>query len=368
MIDTLVIGAGQAGLAAGYHLQRAGLTFTILEAGDQPGGSWPRYYASLRLFSPARFSSLPGLPFPGTGDRYPARDEVSAYLRQYASHFALPVRTGIPVVRITRQGAAFAVETADGTVLTARSVIAATGAFSRPNVPAIAGQDAFAGQIIHSAAYHAPESFRGQRVVVVGGGNSAIQIAVELAQVATVSLATRHPLRFQAQRTRGRDIHWWWHTTGFDRARLGQRLGRLVQQQAVGVILDPGIYQAALAAGRPDQRAMFTAFTPTGVQWAGGQAEAVDAVIFATGYLPNLPYLADLGALDTDGRPLHRAGLSTTVPQLGYVGLEQQRTFASATLRGVGADAAHVVAQLRRDLRAADGRCCWWVPRLDPSS
>jgi putative flavoprotein involved in K+ transport len=363
-LDTLVIGAGQAGLAAGYHLQRAGMRFTILEASDQPGGSWPGYYDSLHLFSPARFSALPGLPFPGDGDRYPARDEVTAYLRQYAVHFQLPVQTGMRVAHVTRQADAFQVTTADGTVIAARSVIAATGAFNRPYLPALPGQDAFAGQTLHAATYRGPESVRGRRIVVVGGGNSAVQIAVELAQVATVSLATRHPLRFQAQQVRGRDVHWWWHVTGFDRAALGQRIGGVLQTKTVGVILDTGVYQAALAAGQPDRRAMFTAFTPTGVRWADGVEETVDAVIFATGYRPNLAYLAELGALDADGRPRHQAGVSTTVPGLGYVGLEQQRTFASATLRGVGPDAARVVRRLRRELGTTDGRCCWWAPRL----
>src|SRR3712207_4885630 len=92
-VDTLVIGAGQAGLAAGYHLQLAGRSFAILEGADQPGGSWPHCYESLRLFSPARFSSLPGLPFFGDPERYPARDEVITYLRQYAAHFQLPIVT-----------------------------------------------------------------------------------------------------------------------------------------------------------------------------------------------------------------------------------------------------------------------------------
>src|SRR5215207_10151054 len=100
VVDTLVIGAGQAGLAAGYQLQRAGRSFTILEAAAQPGGSWPHYYDSLRLFSPARFSSLPGLPFFGDPEHYPARDEVIAYLRQYADYFQLPIVTDARVAHV----------------------------------------------------------------------------------------------------------------------------------------------------------------------------------------------------------------------------------------------------------------------------
>jgi putative flavoprotein involved in K+ transport len=366
--DTIVIGAGQAGLAAGYSLRRAGMSFTILEASDQPGGSWPGYYDSLHLFSPARFSALPGLPFPGDGERYPARDEVSAYLRQYATQFQLPVRTGMRVIQVVAHEGEFQVTTSDGATLTARSVIAATGAFSRPYLPTLPGRDSFGGQTLHAATYRTPQPFHGQRVIVVGGGNSAVQIAVELAQVATVSLATRHALRFQRQRVRSRDIHWWWWASGFDRVPLGQRVAGRLQQKTGGVILDTGVYQAALAAGQPDQRDMFTAFTPTGVRWEDGLEEAIDTVIFATGYRPNLPYLADLGALAADGRPHHRAGVSTTVPNLAYVGLEQQRTFASATLRGVGPDAARVVATLRRSLGIPRPRCCFVFPRMGATS
>ena len=114
MVDTLVIGAGQAGLAASHHLWRASHSFTILEAAARPGGAWPHYYASLRLVSPARFSSLPSLSFPGDPERYPARDEVIAYLRQYADHFQLPIVNGIRVASVARDGELFAVQSDDG--------------------------------------------------------------------------------------------------------------------------------------------------------------------------------------------------------------------------------------------------------------
>ena len=129
--DTLVIGAGQAGLAAGYHLQRAGLRFAILEAAADPHGSWPQYYASLTLFSPARYSSLPGLSFPGDPLHYPARDEVVAYLARYAAHFGLPIIPHSRVTQVIGQEGGFMVTAADGTTYQARSLVAASGAFSR---------------------------------------------------------------------------------------------------------------------------------------------------------------------------------------------------------------------------------------------
>jgi putative flavoprotein involved in K+ transport len=350
-VDTIVIGAGQAGLAAGYQLQRAGVPFVILEASDEPGGSWPHYYESLRLFSPARFSSLPGLPFPSDPERYPARDEVIAYLRGYAAHFQLPVITGVRVERVTREGERFHVHTADGRGFQARSIIAATGAFHRPFTPQLPGQEQFRGRLVHSFAYRTPAPFAGQRVVVVGGGNSAVQIAAELAKVARVSLAAREPVRFVTQRPYGRDVHWWWSLLRFDTSPLESPQARLFARLAEGKgprVLDAGIYQQALAAGRPDARDMFRSFSETGVVWADGQEEAVDTVIFATGYRPNLDYLTSLGALDSNGQVLQHHGVSTTVPGLGFVGLSNQRTFASATLRGVGEDAAVVLRALRR--------------------
>src|SRR6266496_6045712 len=278
IVDTLVIGAGQAGLAAGYQLQRAGRSFTVLDAAAQPGGSWPHYYDSLRLFSPARFSSLPGLPFPGDPERYPARDEVIAYLRQYAEHFQLPLVTDARVAHIARDGGLFTVQTDDGRAFQARSLIAATGAFHQPYLPQIPGQDAFRGTILHAFAYRDPAPFQGQRVSVVGAGNSAVQIATELAQVARVTLATREPVRFVNQRRYGRDIHFWWWLSGFDTRPLDSALGTWLSRLAAGKgprVLDTGIYRAALAAGKPDRRPVFTGFTDSGVTWDDGSIEDV---------------------------------------------------------------------------------------------
>jgi putative flavoprotein involved in K+ transport len=348
--DVLVIGGGQAGLAAGYHLQRAGLTFAILEAAPEVGGSWPHYYDSLRLFSPVGRSSLPGLPFPGHPRHYPARDEVVAYLRQYMRYFQLPIHTSARVERVERTDAGFRLLVAGGIAYQARAVIAATGAFHRPYMPQLAGRDSFHGQVLHAAAYRHPTPFAGRRVVVVGAGNSAIQIGVELARVARVTLATRAPIRFRRQQIFGRDIHHWAWLLGLDRLPISPQAA---QSAATGV-LDTGVYQAAVAAGQPERRPMFTHFTPGGVVWEDGTEESIDTIIYATGYRPSLDYLADLGALDADGHPLHQRGVSMVVPGLAYVGLSNQWTYASATLRGVGPDARYVVRHLRQHLRAID--------------
>ncbi|HEX9923480.1 MAG TPA: NAD(P)-binding domain-containing protein, partial [Anaerolineae bacterium] len=222
----------------------------------------------------------------------------------------------------------------------ANTVVAASGFFGQPNLPSLPGQANYRGRILHVADYHRPEPFRGQRIVIVGGGNAAVQIGWELAQVAQVTLATRHPIRYVPQRVLGRDVHFWLHLTGLDHAQwLGDKSAP---------VYDLGNYRQAIALGRPDERRLFQYFTEEGVIWSDGRYERVDAVIFATGYRPNLAYLAGLGALDETGQVLQRNGMSTTVPGLYYVGLPRQRSVASATMRGVGTDARVIVHHLQR--------------------
>ncbi len=346
-LDTIVIGGGQAGLASGYHLQKKGLRFLILDASDEAGGSWPRYYDSLKLFSPARFSSMPGMKFPGDPNGYPKRDEVIRYLQDYRAKFQLPVQANQRVASVERDGEGFTVRTMAGDTFRAHSIINATGSFHNPYTPAIPGQEVFQGHILHSSEYRNPEPFINQRVVVVGRGNSAVQIGVELAEVSKTSLAVLRAVQFVKQKVWGKDVHFWIKLIGFDTFPFW-RFGKTAPSSSV--VNDSGQYKERIAAGKPDQQSMFTSFYERGVVWPSGTKEPVDTVIFATGYRPHLPYLQAIGALDAEGRPLHQAGISD-VPGLYYVGLEGQRSFASATLRGVGPDAQFIVKQVLRHLK-----------------
>jgi putative flavoprotein involved in K+ transport len=342
ILDSIVVGAGQAGLASAYHLQKRNAEYVVLEASDQTAGSWPNYYDSLTLFSPARYSSLPEYVFPGAPDRYPTKEEVVTYLTDYAKHFRFPIRTGEKVKRVQKMNNLFQIETESGNQFLAKTVIAATGAFSHTFLPNIQGKDQYKGRVLHSCHYRKVDEFQNQRVVVVGGGNSAVQIAYELAQVAQISIATRKPISFHPQRILGKDVHFWLTVSGLDRFSLAKGLATKVS------VLDTGRYQEAIHNQKPDRREMFVTFTEEGVLWKDGTAEKIDTVIFGTGYRPNVAYLESLPkALDLQGNPIQQNGVSTHVEGLYFVGLNGQRSFASATLRGVGNDAKYVVQKAK---------------------
>ncbi|WP_280182089.1 flavin-containing monooxygenase [Nocardia farcinica] len=349
MIDALVIGAGQSGLAAARALTAHRLSPVVLETGPEPVGSWPHYYDSLTLFSPAQHSSMPGLDFPAEPDHYPRRDEVVDYLRRYAKTLDADIRTNTTVTTVQAHPEhGFLVHTGDGQQLHTAGIVAATGSFGNPHLPELPGRDQFGGTLLHVADYRRPQDYAGQRVIVVGAGNSAIQVAYELTDHATVTLATHNPVNFLPQQRDGHDIHHWLVTSKFDLLPPEW----LIRYVGGTLVMDTGDYQHALTTGRLDRRPMFTSFDADTVVWADGTTEKVDTVLFATGYRPNLSYLTELGAL-TDGYPLHTAGISTTHPGLVYVGLEFQRSFSSNTLRGVHRDAEHVITALAAHINRA---------------
>jgi putative flavoprotein involved in K+ transport len=344
--DTVVIiGGGQSGLAGAFAVSDAGMRPVLLEAGDRTVGSWPEYYDSLTLFSPARYSGFPGAPFPGDPDRYPTRDEVVAYLEKLALGLDAETHTNTRATAVESVGRGFVVRTDTGQDFEAAGVICASGSFTNPHIPDMPG--AFSGQLLHVAQYRNPKQYAGQRVVVVGAGNSAIQVGYELAEVADVTLAVRRPLQFVPQVRGGRDMHYWLHTLGLDLLPPSV-LRRLVRGT---LVFDTGIYSNAVKSGLLDQRPMFTRFDGDRVVWADGTPERVDTVILATGYRPNLPYLKDLGALDATGMPLHKRGISLTHTGLAYLGVEFQRSFSSNTLRGVSRDAQYVARALANERR-----------------
>jgi putative flavoprotein involved in K+ transport len=291
------------------------------------------------------------MPFPGDPGRYPARAEVADYLERYAAALGVEIQTNARVVTVRQADGDFVVVTADGRQLRAAAIVAASGSFSHPFRPSLPGEESFTGELSHVADYRNENTYVGKRVVVVGAGDSAVQVANELAAVATVTLAARHPLRFIPQRIGGEDVHYWLRETGFD-SLPGEWLSKLT---GGAVITDSVGFQESVADGLLDVRPMFVGLDGEHVVWNHHEREPVDAVLLATGYRPSLDYLRELGALDADGMPLHVGGISTTHVGLVYLGLEYQRMYASNTLRGVAADAAAVTAPLVAWVRDAPG-------------
>lgn len=342
-----MIGGGQAGLAAGFHLRRAGLSYVILDAQERPGGAWLRGWDSLRLFSPAQWSSLPGWLFPGAPGRYPTREEVISYLEQYERRYELAVRRPVKASAVRRAGDALSVETNGGTWAT-RAVISATGSWQKPYVPDYPGRERFAGVQLHSAHYRSPDEFKGRRVLVVGGGNSGAQIFAELSLVADATWVTLEEPRFLPDDVDGRVL--------FDRASERYRalkegasapgpgglLGSIVMVEPVREARDRG----ALVSTRP-----FNRFTSTGVVWEGDAEEAVDAVIWCTGFKPALDHLKPLGVLSEGGRVEVVGTRSVGEPRLWLLGYGDWTGFASATLIGVGRSARSAAAEIAEVLK-----------------
>lgn len=340
--DALIIGGGQAGLATAYRLKEAGLSYRVLNASGEPTGAWPQYYESLTLFSPAEYSSLPGMVFPGDPKGYPVRDEVIDYLRSYARHFDLDIQNDTFITDVQHDNGNFILKDANGTTYESKSMIAASGSFNEPFVPIIPGQEYFSGECLHAIDYLSPEKFADKRVVVVGAANTAVQIAYELADVAKTSLAVRKRIQYAPQQILGKDFHFWLSLTGLGKTPW-------LKDQSTPV-LDTGKYKAAIKLGKPDQRKMFRTFDESGVVWSDGKREDIDVVIFATGYRPKLNYLSSLNASGSSTENGSRYGVSSRVPGLYYMGFSGQRSFQSATLRGVGRDSAYILQQLERHL------------------
>jgi putative flavoprotein involved in K+ transport len=336
----VVVGAGQAGLATSYHATRRGVDHVVLDAGAQVGDSWRHRYDSLRLFTPRRFSRLPGVDLPGDPDGYPTKDEVADYLREYASRLVLPVRPGARVDAVSRDGEEFVVTTDIGSHRAA-AVVAATGPFQTPWTPPWAAELDGVVQL-HSADYRRPSQVKGRRVLVVGGGNSGAQIAEELSVSGLdVTWSVSKEPRFMPQRVLGRDVFWWLHKFGVldasttsRRARLLRRRGDPVFGTRPRTLIETGQLRTKPAAANALRNR---------VHFDDATSITVDTVVWCTGFRASYPWLKLPDALDDLGAPLHDEGVSPTVPGLGYVGLGWQRSRNSALLGGVGADAARVL-------------------------
>jgi putative flavoprotein involved in K+ transport len=334
--EAVVVGAGQAGPTVGYYLARQGRHYVILERSDSVASAWRERWESLTLFTPRRYSALPGVPFPGDPDGYPSRDEVIEYLERYAETFELPIEFNSNVRRLSRVDERFVLEV-DGRTITADQVVVATGPFQTPYIPKLAEDlDSDVWQA-HSTGYRRPSDVPEGTVLVVGGGNTGFQIAKELSSTHKVVLSVGSRQKPLPQRLAGRDLFWWLTKTGLIHKTVESRLGQRLKDRDTLIGSSPRELRH-----RYDVELKPRAIAASGraVRFEDGSAVEVDAVIWATGYRPDYSWI-DVPILDSAGRVRHRRGV-TEVPGLYFLGLTWQHTRGSALIGWVKEDAEFI--------------------------
>jgi putative flavoprotein involved in K+ transport len=340
--DVIVIGGGQSGLAMGYYLRRTGLSFIILDNQKESGGAWLHTWNSLRLFSPAQWSSLPGMIMSGGSDYYPARDVAIEYLRHYESKYNLPVKRVVEVLNVFKVGEEFQLQTSDGLYI-AKALVSATGSFDNPYVPAFAGAEHFKGSILHSSQYQAPEQFEGKTVAIIGEGNSGAQILAEVSKVADTIWITQKEPRFLPDHIDGRFL--------FDAATQmyeAQKAGKQYKPPSLGDIVMVDSVKDARSRGVLKSLRPFNHFTEDSIVWDDGREEKIDVVIFCTGFKPALKHLAGLNVINGDGKSDTHGTKSKLIDGLWFVGYGNWTGFASATLIGVGRSAKATVEEITK--------------------
>ncbi len=356
-IDVIVVGGGQAGLSVGYHLKRRGLRFLILDASDRIGDAWRKRWDSLRLFTPAKFSSLDGMAFPTHPDHFPTKDEMADYLEAYAARFELPVLSGVRVTRLSRQATGYRVEAGER-VFEADQVVVAMANHQSAWAPEFAKElDPDIVQL-HSKAYRNPSQLKPGPVLLVGAGNSGAEIAQELSSSHDVSVSgpSTGELPFQPSSYLGRLFL----------ARLVLRVlfhRILTIKTFVGRLARPAI----LRSGAPLIRVKSKALQKYGVKrvprtvkvedgrpvMEDGQALDVQNVIWCTGYRTGFSWI-DLPIIDDRGEPLHEAGVVPDAPGLFFVGLHFLFSLSSEMIHGVGRDAARITQLLFERAQTAE--------------
>jgi thioredoxin reductase len=351
--EVIVIGGGQSGLATGYYLRRYGIDFTILDDRSGPGAAWRETWDSLRLFSPASASSLPGWPMPATEALYPTRDETIEYLRRYEERYELPVERPVHVEKVERGEDGFLLHCDDGTRKT-RSLVAATGTWSEPYTPEeYQGQERFQGIQVHSAHYRGPEPFRGKRTIVVGAGNSGAQILAELSGVTETLWVTRKEPEFLPDEVDGRVL--------FQEASKLYQARRKGNKESSGTVFDLGSIVVTPSVKKAREQGNMEAVRPferieaDRVVWPDGSAYEAGGIVWCTGFKPALSPFRKLDIFDPEGKVAVHKNASTRIPELYFVGYGNWTGFASATLIGVGRTARRVAQQIKERRRDKKG-------------
>lgn len=350
-VETVVVGAGQAGLSVGYHLARQDLPFVILDANERIGDSWRRRWDSLRLFTPARYNALPGMAFPGPAHSFSSKDEVADYLEAYAAKFELPVRTGVRVDRLSRNGRGLVVEAGDR-IFEAENVVVAMASHGVPLVPPFAHELDPGIVQLHSGEYRNPSQLQEGSVVVVGVGNSGAEIAIEVVKDHPTWLAgkeTGHvPFRIEGVPAQFVFLPLMFRFIGHRVLTVSTPLGRKMRPKLLS-------HGAPLVRVKPkDIAAADIERVPRVVGVRDGlplleDDRALEAanVIWCTGFRPDFSWI-DLPVFDEEEpiEPIHRRGIVPEAPGLYFVGLFFLYAMSSGFLPGVGRDAEFVVKDI----------------------
>lgn len=354
-LDTVIVGGGQAGLATAYHLKKRDSSFVVLDAEERVGDAWRKRWDSLRLFTPAKYDGLPGLRFPAPRWSFPTKDEVGDYLEAYVARFELPVRSGVYVDRVFREGDRYVVESGLQAI-EADNVIVATGAERVPKLPSFASElDPRIAQL-HSGDYQNPGQLGDGGVLVVGVGNSGAEIAYELSRthavyqagIPSAEIPVRHgsvPSRVVLPVIRFAGTH-----VLTMRTPIGRKVRPRFLAMAAPLIR---VKSKDLAAAGVERVARVTGVRDGMPQLADGRVLDVANVVWCTGFVCDFSWI-DLPVLGDDGQPVHERGVVSAAPGLYFVGLRFQYAAVSEVLPGVGRDAAHVVRHLVAAGRHAD--------------
>ena len=351
--ETIVIGGSQAGLAAGYYLAREGREFLILEANDSVGGAWRNRWDSMRLFTPAKFSRLPGMRIPEASEwSFVTKDEMADYLEEYARRFKLPVRTGVTVDGLTKVDGWFGVSAGDSR-FQARNVIVATGAHRIPKVPGFASELDPRIVQMHSSEYRAPSQLVEGDVLVVGAGNSGAEIAYELIQTRRCLLAGKSsgqlPVPHGSLRFRPgfRVFRFFMHHIVRVDTRIGRKLAPELFAHADPLIRRREKDLEAVGIERVERVAGVEDGLPA---LEDGRVVDVPNVVWCTGFRNDFSWI-DLPVFDGDGQPQHYRGVVESEPGLYFLGLVFQYSASSDVLPGRGRDgkyiAKHIAARQR---------------------
>ena len=346
-VHIAVIGAGQAGLSAAYHLKRLGADFVVLDGTPGAGGAWQHRWPSLTLSTVNRIHDLPGLAFadavPNLSAEVQARSAVPAYFAAYEQYYELPVVRPVRVHAVREHGEQFLIETNRGNVV-ANGVISATGTWETPRIPEIPGAESFLGEQVHTKDYHQAEDFAGKHVVVVGAGISAIQLLDEVSRVTTTTWVTRREPDFREgpfDENAGR------RAVALVDERVRQGLEPLSVVSVTGLPMNAQI-RAMQARGVLERKPMFTSIEPHGVRYPDGTFEAADVIFWNTGFRGSLDHLEPLQLRSPQGGIVMGGRLATEVvnnPRIHLIGYGPSASTVGANRAG-GAAARELLAEL----------------------